>query len=349
MSRNVRNIKCGDWSEQKWVKYRDGGLGASDIPGVLGVSDYTDPIKIYLEKIGEPVTRFTGNNDSKAGHWMEPKIGYLYQFWDHNNPGSEEMWDNEKAGVRYNKIRDVKAYTVNKKYPHLFVSLDRIILGKNAILECKNTTSLEARKYPYKVNPSFIWQVQTQLLVSEKKFAEIAIFIDGKRMDVVTIYPDKEMFDHIILETTKFWEKVCLARQIKSEFGIDSYFGVNPDFLDEDKKEIVGMLQALEPEITGSTNELNLVKGLVTPTEEYTVMMGTPELEEIIINRNKVLRRENFIKKLKNKYDAEFIRSLGGYHEAHFEQEGGEVFKASYKPNKRGVCSIYVDPKFKNR
>jgi predicted phage-related endonuclease len=110
-----------------WLAYRENGIGGSEMGAILGQADYTDPIKVYLEKIGEPVSGFQGNRFSRFGKLLEPTICDLYQYWDPAGD-AELMLINKEEKTKHRKVKRVNGFIFNTKYPWLFASIDRQIM-----------------------------------------------------------------------------------------------------------------------------------------------------------------------------------------------------------------------------
>lgn len=344
----------------QWLQWRDEhGYGASEAAGVLAeynneLADYiyTDPIQIHLQKIGENVNRFSGNINSEAGHYMEGNIIEMARYWDHENPDQMQMFRNMKAGKRMNKIRRCSFFMTNSKYPWLYFSPDGLEYqrGSKGIVECKNSTSYEANRYPKKVSPSFIIQVCQGLLISELDYARILLFIDGYKFEVITLYADDPMVKTIqeqILEYTyKSWMRVLKARMIKEEYGIGYYYQYNPDAMTARQQEGSAILQSMEPDMSGSEHEWEWVRDNVYKTEEPTKMECTQEQWDLLMERLPAKQRIKESELDARKIDEKLIRSLTTYHAAVIGKDTmDEKVAFSYKKDRNGDFSIYVNPK----
>jgi hypothetical protein len=339
----------------EWLAFREEtGYGASEIASVLSEYMpqltpyiYTPPIQTHLLKIGENVTRFTGNINSEAGHYMEGKIIEMYKYWDNNNPNQMEMYSNMRAGKIQNNIRRCKFIMTNSKYPWLYFSPDAIEYGAGGIkgqLEVKNTTSSETNRYPNKVSPSFLAQVCHGLLISEMDYTRILIYIDGYKLEVITIYKDdpmvKQIQEHIIEFSYKSWRRVLECRKIKLQYGIEYYYQYNVDFMSADQQEGSKILQTMEPEFVGSEKEYDWIRENVYWREEVEIMPGTQEQYELLMRRKPLKDQIKDMEDEIRKIDAALIHSLGGYHQADFDPG-----YFSYKKDRTGKAKMYVSDK----
>ena len=354
----------------KWLKWRDEhGYGASEIAGVMAEynSDlaefiYTDPIQIHLLKIGESVTRFSGNINSNSGHFMEPHIIEMYRYWDNDNPDQMVMYENMRKGRKMNNIRRSSFFMTNDKYEWLFFSPDaleyrdsdiigeKIIMKPVGIIECKNTTSAESNRYPNRVSPSFIAQVCHGLMISELEYAKILIYVDGYKLDVITLYADDPMVKAIqknIIECSlQSWRRVLECRKIKLEHGIDFYYQYNVDIMTAKQQEGASMLQAMEPYLTGSEKEWEWIRENVYHTSEVTKMEVTNEQWQLLMDRKPAKDEVKRLEQQARKIDEQLIHSLKGAHLAVIDKDTLEEKTAfSYKKDRNDEASIYVNPK----
>lgn len=53
-----------------WLDWRRGGIGASDIAGILGISPWASPFSVWVDKLGL-LPEETPSNVMKAGRWLE--------------------------------------------------------------------------------------------------------------------------------------------------------------------------------------------------------------------------------------------------------------------------------------
>jgi hypothetical protein len=136
---------------------------------------------------------------------------------------------------------------------------------------------------------------------------------------------------------------VIKARMLKIEYGIPTYFNVNPDLLTEKQREGVARITELEPALTGNNSEIEFLKEMIVPTPEFSSMPGTQEQFELCIKYQEIQAEKQSFEGRKNNIQFELIKSLGGFHEAKFDDGAHGYF--SYKPDKNGKCSIKVSPK----
>lgn len=339
--RHIRFIPAKQGSPE-WLALRGNGIGGSEIGGVLSVADYVDPIKVYLSKIDENADTFEGNRFSRFGKLLEDLIADMYQYWEADGDANI-MLRNREERKKLRKVCRVNGYVVNDKYPWLYASLDRRIIGDprgRGILETKNTTTMEKERYTHGFNKSFYCQVQQYLLLDEAEFADVGIYFDGNNFEVRPVEPDKDVQQLIVHESREFWLRVEKARAIKKQYGIQSYYGQHMDFIPDELREAVSMLQSLEPDLTGTENEYEFISKLVKPTPEFTEREATQEEYDRLFRYNKAGKLKKKIDGLQTAIKEELVLALGGYHLARFNEK--QYF--SFKPSEKQGPKFYVTP-----
>jgi hypothetical protein len=114
-------------SQEDWLRHRKQGIGASEVAVVLGLSPYKASIQLFYEKVGEDLGFSIENLSKFLGKEQEPFLATLWEYWDPQNPGHDQMIANYRADRKIRRCKRVNAYAHNPAYPWLFVSLDREI------------------------------------------------------------------------------------------------------------------------------------------------------------------------------------------------------------------------------
>ena len=212
---------------------------------------------------------------------------------------------------------------------------------EKGLSECKNTTSMEANRYAAKCSPSFYLQVQQGLMITELPFALLNILIDGRWLEVIKIEPHQPTWDLIIEASTEMWERIQKAREIKKQYELPSYFGINPDLLTEEQCTAAEMLSELEPDITGTESELDFIKEMIKPSEADNEMQGTEEQRMWCEEYLGLGDEKDLLEIERKKRYIYLIESLQGTNKAVFEDK--TFF--SYKLDAKGSRRLYVSPK----
>lgn len=350
---------------EEWRQWRyDTGIGGSEIASVLATDSfdlsqlvYTPPLKLFLQKIGEPVQGFTGNISSEEGKFQEKQITHRFKFYDLERPDNMLMHKNMKDGLVLNKVIHPGNVWHNPNFEWLFYSPDAVWVlpdelnprkyHRHAILESKLTNSMETARYKNRVNPSHYLQVMTGLMITGLPIGYVLLLIDGQFFEPVPVYPDKEVFQWIEQISAQFWTRVVKARKIKIEYQIPYYFGVNPDHLTQQQRDGAELLSQLEPELIGSEHEMAFIREMIIPKPEECPREGTDD--EFALCQNYLEANENITKAEAKKREVyeRLLMSLNGSNMINFPGAPVKGCYYSYMPDKNGKASIRVSQKIK--
>ncbi len=105
-------------SRVEWLDARRNSIGGSDVAGILGMTDYSSPLKVYLDKKG------LGNDDEDSeaafhGRELEAYVARLFTL---------------KTGK---KVRRCNYILIHPEYPFMTADIDRFVIGEDTFLECK--------------------------------------------------------------------------------------------------------------------------------------------------------------------------------------------------------------------
>lgn len=210
-------VSTADMTKADWLKFRENGIGASEIATVMGLNQYKSAHQLFYEKVeGAPE-----QDDSIAmfmGRYNEDSIADLWQYWENDQLTMMKNYS-EKKIVR--KCRKINAYLINPDFPHLFVSLDRVInkngTDKEQALELKTISAYSSDQWISGIPPQYIVQLQQQLLVSGLEEGELCILKDGRYMEVYSFSRNQEIINNIIEQSTHFWNNVIEARKLRAQ------------------------------------------------------------------------------------------------------------------------------------
>jgi hypothetical protein len=356
MKRQFKYIRLKQGSKE-WEQWRhENGFGGSDIASVLSTNSkelaelvYTPPIKLFLERIGEPVQKFTGNVASESGKFFEPIILEYYKHYDFESPDQMAMFRNIQAKRPVNGLWRPNGIIQNPKWPWLYYSPDGFgtesLKSKKpcVVLESKQTTSFETKRYKNGLNPAHYLQCMAGLMITGFDKGYVLSLVDGQWFEPTIILPDKEIFQWIEQISAEFWTRVVKARMIKIEYGLGAYFNVNPDTLTEKQREGVERISELEPSLIGSNNEIKTICEMVIPAPEKTEREGTQDEWVLCQKYNQACAKISDAEAEKNEAYGSLLLSLSGANYVKFDD--GKAGYYSYMSDKNGKRSIRVSLK----
>lgn len=261
-----------DMSPDDWLSFRTRGLGASEVSTVMGLNKYKSALELFWEKIGAKPTWNEENEFAFWGHIMEDTLGNLAQYWEND---MKTTMSNFKAKKVIRKISKVNAYIQNPEFPHLFVSLDRRIhKGEEGegVLELKTISDYVAREWKdFGIPLGYFAQGQTQLLVTDLNYGELATLTGGNKFQVVPFRKHESLQRTILELTTEFWRRVVEGRKL-----MNRRYVAEQNFNQREIAAIDAQIYKLEPEAGFNSSLTQFLverfpeaeKGLILASEE---------------------------------------------------------------------------------
>lgn len=218
-------------SHQTWLKIRSQGIGGSDVGTILGFNPFKTAYQLWLEKTGQlEAPDISGKVAIQIGHELEDLVARLFT---------------QETGLKVQK--DNKTY-FHSKYSFLLGNIDRKIIGQKAFLECKTTSTFNAKEWQDdEVPASYLLQVQHYLNVLDYDTAYIAVIIGNNQFIWKEIKRDNDLIEQMTDRLVTFWRE--------------------------------NVLKGIPPEIDGS-NETKEALQVLYPTEiEETAPLDTKHIE----------------------------------------------------------------------
>jgi len=176
-------------TKEQWLELRKKGIGGSDAPAIAGVSAFSNPIKLWLEKTGqtepnEPSERM------EIGNYVEETIVKIFEA---------------KTGKKTKKGNYIIQHD---EYPYILGSVDRWIVGEKAILECKSTASYNIKDILEKPFDSWIIQCQHYLAITGYQKAYLAILAGNEKFIIHEVERDDELIAYLLELEKQFWHYI---------------------------------------------------------------------------------------------------------------------------------------------
>ena len=251
----------------------EGGIGASEMASVLGLSDYNPTAQeLFHWKVGSMQPLPFDNPATFHGRHLEPYVKDLWQCSDGTEDGYMkvyEAWKSAPAKQRdqhlIKRARRINAIIVNPDYPFLPVNLDyyanegapcmmmnhsmytmgEVVPGGFPV-EIKTIGSMAAKALESGLPDSYVSQVNQQMIACVTTYAELGCFILGDKRKFETFYFERSntMCNNILMEGKQFWDRVMQARVIYAEIQERNSLG---DYTEDEK--LMSHITALEPDV----------------------------------------------------------------------------------------------------
>lgn len=179
-----------DLSREDWLKLRQLGIGGSDAAIVLGLSKWKTPFELFLEKTNQVELQESQSEAAYFGSILEDVVAKEFEL---------------RTGK---KVRRRNQMLQHDEHEFMLANVDRMIVGEDAILECKTASAYLANDWKDdEVPENYIIQVQHYMAVTGTKKAYIAALIGGNRFIWKEIERDDELIEIIINAQKEFWNE----------------------------------------------------------------------------------------------------------------------------------------------
>lgn len=160
-------------SREEWLELRKKYIGGSDAASVVGLNDYQSPYALWCEKKGISPA-FEGNLRTEVGTYLEEFIAKKFE---------------QETGK---KVQNCNFSLINDQFPWALADVDRMVVGEDALLEIKSTSSLNLKHYRNGDYPArFYVQVMHYLAVTGKRKAYLAVLIGNSDFKTFEIERDE--------------------------------------------------------------------------------------------------------------------------------------------------------------
>lgn len=180
-------------SKDDWLKYRNKGIGGSDVSVICGINKYKSTVELWMEKTNQIDAKEAG----EAAFWgniMEPII-------------REEFTRRSKIEVSI-----VNAILQHSKYDFMLANLDGVIndpIAGECIFEAKTASVYKQDAWEDdRVPEEYMLQIQHYMAVTGYNRTFIAVLIGGNQFKYKMIEKDDEIISMLIKIENDFWQHV---------------------------------------------------------------------------------------------------------------------------------------------
>lgn len=120
----IKKISTKDMSREEWLEARRKSIGGSDAAAILGLNDYTSAYALWCDKTGKITPEDISDKEAvRLGNDLEQYVADRFM---------------EATGK---KVQRCNFILYNEDYPFSHANPDRLVVGEDAGLECKTTSS----------------------------------------------------------------------------------------------------------------------------------------------------------------------------------------------------------------
>lgn len=177
--------------EKKWLEARREGIGGSDASIIVGLNRWKSPFQLWLEKTGKAEAEDLSGNE--------------YVYW---GKVLEEAVANRFCELTGKKVQR-RGLLQMDEYPYIRASVDRMVVGENAGLECKTCNGFAAKEWEDdEVPAAYYVQCQHYMMVTGCERWYIAVLIGGNHFVWKEIPRSDSEIDILLQAEIDFWHKV---------------------------------------------------------------------------------------------------------------------------------------------
>lgn len=239
-------------SHEDWLRLRKKGIGGSDASAVCGLNPWRSPIDVYMDKTKEKIEE----KDSEA-----MRVGR----------DLEEYVADRFCEATGKKVRRLNAVLQHDEHDWMIGDVDRVIVGEDALLECKTANAYMAEKWADGAIPEqYEIQCHHYMAVTGKKKVYIACLIMGIDFVWRVVERDEEIIQNLISIEKDFWENNVLAKRMPP-----------PDGSEAAGDAIREIYAASRPQVL----ELSNLTGKMTRYNEIVELQGMLDVEKEMIKQ----------------------------------------------------------------
>lgn len=190
MYKNLMKISTVDMPHDEWLKHRRKSIGGSDAASIIGLNPYCSQYAVWADKLGKLAPK-EDTEPMRLGRDLEAYVAQRFT---------------EKTGKR---VRRENSIIINPAYPFAHANVDRLVIGEDAGLECKTTSSLNLKKFKGGEYPEqYYVQCVHYMMVTGCKKWYLAVLVLGIGFYVFEIERDENEIAALAESEEAFWKYV---------------------------------------------------------------------------------------------------------------------------------------------
>lgn len=190
MYKNLTKISTLNMERDEWLEHRRRSIGGSDASGIIGLNNWTSPYSIWADKLGKLPPK-EDNEAMRQGRDLEDYVAHRFM---------------ESTGK---KVRRENNILINPDFPFAHANVDRMVVGEDAGLECKTTSTLNMKSFKNGSFPdTYYVQCVHYLMVTGCSKWYLAVLVLGREFMVFEIERDEDEIAALAKSEEEFWKYV---------------------------------------------------------------------------------------------------------------------------------------------
>lgn len=183
-------ISTANMSREAWLEERRKSIGGSDAAAIVGMSRYASPYTVWMDKTGR-LPEEEDTEEMRIGRDLESYVASRFE---------------ESSGK---KVRKCNYIMRNPAYPWAHADIDRRLVGEDAGLECKTTSTLDIRQFNGVDFPEkYYCQCVHYMAVTGLKRWYLAVLVFGRGFFTYVLERDEAEIKALMDAEMLFWQCV---------------------------------------------------------------------------------------------------------------------------------------------
>ncbi|MBA7578609.1 hypothetical protein ES708_20474 [subsurface metagenome] len=191
-------------SKADWLRFRQTGIGGSDIASVCGINQWKSPLALWHEKTEKIKDDEEENLPAELGIYLEPFMKRRFESWIKKEEGIDIV------------VASVPYILQHKENPIALANLDGVLLHPDklaCITEYKTTSEHFYRQWQDENLPdNYYLQVQWYLYVTGLEYCYLSFLIGNRKFDVLVIERNEEVIKEIVEKADYFWNTFVIPK-----------------------------------------------------------------------------------------------------------------------------------------
>jgi len=243
-----------------WLRYRQKGIGGSDIASVCGINQWKSPLALWHEKTEKIEDDEKENLPAELGTFLEPFMKGKFEKWLVKESGQKNPTVASVPYILQHKTNPIAIANVDGAFirhrPEGWHSPDpEDLYDGTCLTEYKTTSEFFYKQWENDNLPdNYYMQTQWYLYVTGLDFCYLSFLIGNRKFAVLVIERNEEVIDEMVEKADYFWNTFVIHKIAPAPSGdISSSMALKSMYPKEKEGTIV--------DFTGDSNlEHNFVK-----------------------------------------------------------------------------------------
>lgn len=191
-------------SKSDWLRFRQKGIGGSDIAALCGINQWKSPLALWHEKTEKIKDNEEENLPAELGIYLEPFMKERFEKWIKKEEGIDIV------------VVSVPYILQHKENPIALANLDGVLLHPDklaCLTEYKTTSEFFYKQWQDDNLPdNYYMQTQWYLYVTGLEYCYLSFLIGNRKFAVLIIERNQEVIDEMVEKADFFWKTYVIPK-----------------------------------------------------------------------------------------------------------------------------------------